>query len=56
MNVGVWGSQREAARVYRAEHGKEGFPWWCSVKNLAASARDMGSILGPGRFHMLWSN
>ena len=26
------------------------------VKNLPASAGDMDSILGPGRFHMTWSN
>ena len=26
------------------------------VKNLPASARDVGSIPGPGRFHMLWGN
>ena len=26
------------------------------VKNLPASAGDMGSIPGPGRFHMPWGN
>ena len=26
------------------------------VKNLPASARDMGSSLGQGRSHMPWSN
>ena len=26
------------------------------VKNLPAHVRDKGLILGPGRFHMAWSN
>ena len=26
------------------------------VKNLSANAEDMGSIPGPGRYHMPWSN
>ena len=32
------------------------FPWWLSGKNIPVSARDMGSIPGPGRFHMPQSN
>ena len=26
------------------------------IKNLPANAGDMGSVPGPGRFNMLWSN
>ena len=29
-----------------------GFPGGSVVKNLPANARDMGSVLGLGRFHM----
>ena len=32
------------------------FPGGPVVKNLPASAGDMGSIPGPGRFHMLQGN
>ena len=32
------------------------FPGGTVVKNLPASAWDMGSSPGPGRFHMPWSN
>ena len=31
-------------------------PWWLSGKDQPANAGDMGSIPGPGRFHMLQSN
>ena len=34
----------------------EGFPGGSVVKNLPASAADMGSIPGLGRSHKLWSN
>ena len=33
-----------------------GFPGGSAVKNLPANARDMGSIPGPGRTHMLQGN
>ena len=33
-----------------------GLPSGSGVKNLPASAEDMGSIPGPGRSHMLWNN
>ena len=33
-----------------------GFPGGPVVKNLLANAGDMGSIPGPGRFHMPWGN
>ena len=33
-----------------------GFPGGTVVKNLPANARDTGSIPGPGRSHMPWSN
>ena len=32
------------------------FPGGTVVKNLLANAVDTGSIPGPGRSHMLWSN
>ena len=32
------------------------FPGGTVVKNLPANAADTGSIPGPGRSHMLWSN
>ena len=32
------------------------FPGGAVVKNPPASAGDMGSIPGPGRTHMPWSN
>ena len=32
------------------------FPGGAVFKNLPANAGDTGSIPGPGRFHMLWSN
>ena len=34
----------------------EDFPGGRVVKNLPANTGDVGSIPGPGRFHMLWSN
>ena len=40
-------------------HSKKKGPrllWWFSSKNPPANAGDMGSISGPGRFHMLWGN
>ena len=33
-----------------------GFPGGAVVKDLPASAGDMGSSPGPGRSHMPWSN
>ena len=32
------------------------FPGGAVDRNLSALARDIGSISGPGRFHMPWSN
>ena len=40
--------------IKRIHYG--GFPGGPVVKNLPASAGDMGSSPGPGRSHMLWSN
>ena len=34
----------------------QGFPGGSVVKNPPANAGNMGSIPGPGRFHMLWDN
>ena len=34
----------------------EDFPGGGVVKNPPANAGAVGSIPGPGRFHMLWSN
>ena len=31
-----------------------GLPWWSGVKNLSDNTEDTGSILSPGRSHMLW--
>ena len=39
-----------------AQQMLEGFPGGPVVKNPRASAGDIGSIPGLGRFHMLWSN
>ena len=33
-----------------------GFPGGSVVKSLPANAGDVGSITGPGRSYMLWSN
>ena len=38
------------------ERDGEGFPGGPVVKNLPCNARDTGSIAGPGRFRMPWSN
>ena len=34
----------------------EGLPWWLSGKELPANVGDVGSIPGPGRFHLPQSN
>jgi len=39
-----------------AKRQGQGFPDGLVVKNLPASAEDMGLILGVGRSHMPWSN
>ena len=44
---------------YFTSYGKiyqRDFPGGAVVKNLPANAGDTGSIPGPGRFHMPWSN
>ena len=38
------------------KYNSRDFPGGAVVKNLPANAGDMGSIPGPGRSHMLWSN
>ena len=38
------------------EKSSQGFPGGSVVGNLPASAGDTGSILGPGRCHMLWGS
>ena len=40
----------------RSEIIQEGFPGDAVDKNPPTNARDSGSILGPGRFHMTWSS
>ena len=40
----------------RAKNPGVDFPDGPVVKNLSASAGDMGLILGLGRFHMPWGN
>ena len=46
----------EDARGLGHENHQQGFPGSSVVKNLPANAGDTGSIPGPGRYHMLWSN
>ena len=41
--------------VYQRIHTRD-FPGGPVVKNLPASAGDMGLIPGPGRFHMVQDN
>ena len=41
---------------YSIRNLPEGLPGGAMVKNPPASEGDMGSILGPGRSHMPWSN
>ena len=43
-------ASRHDLRVHRGLSGGS------EVKNLSANAGDVGSILDPGRFHLLWSN
>ena len=50
----------EKARFYsRKSHYKtkgSGLPWWLSVRNPPANARDTGLSPGQGRSHKLWSH
>ena len=45
-----------AALFTIAKTWKQGFPGGTVVKNPPANAGDTGSSLGPGRFHVPWSN
>ena len=52
---------KNPAMVPACEHAweksnAEGFPGGAVVKNPPANAGDVGSIPGPGRSHMPWSN
>ena len=38
------------------KNSAQGFPGSAVVENLPANAGDVGSIPGPGRSHVLWSN
>ena len=42
--------------LHFCEKGAEDFPGGTVDRNLPANAGDMGSIPGPGRFHMTWSS
>ena len=54
---GARGGDGMSARLGRIRKGfGGGFPGGAVVKNLPASAWDMGSSPGPGRSHMPWSN
>ena len=44
------------SRILSIKITVEGFPRGSVVRNLPASAGDMGSIPDPGRFHMPHSN
>ena len=50
----------DKARFYsRKSHYKtkgSGLPWWLSVRNPPANARDTGLIPGQGRSHVLWGH
>ena len=43
-------------KLYLNKAWGEDFPGGIVVKNPPANAGDMGSIPGPGRSHMSWSN
>ena len=43
-------------RKNKAKFRRQDFPGGPVAKNLPAIVGDTGSILGPGRFHMLQSN
>ena len=40
-------------RMAKTKHNTEDFPGGTVDSNLPAKAADMGSIPGPGRFHLL---
>ena len=44
-----------AAKISFKNEGED-FPGGAAVENLPANAGDTGSIPGPGRSHILWSN
>ena len=46
-----WGIMPIQSKQYSGD-----FPGGAVVKNPPANAGDTGSIPGPGRSHMLWSN
>ena len=52
----VRGDLNHSRKKCEIEDVEEDFPDGVVVKNPPAHARDMGSILGPGRFHMPRSN
>ena len=61
MNLGWWTSKPVVILLshdieYIIRNVDQDFPGGAVVKNLPANAGDMGSIPGPGRSHMPWSN
>ena len=55
-SISTIGKSPHALQPKKNKKQKEDFPGGPTVKNLPASARDTGSIHGPGRFHMPRSN
>ena len=52
----IWGNGYMVGKVFKCylRRGFQDFPGGAMDRNLPANAGDMGSIPGPGRFHMLW--
>ena len=48
--------QRKQKHYTNSKSNLGDFPGGTAVKNPPANAGDMGSIPGPGRSHMPWSN
>ena len=47
---------KELLQLYSKKTTQLGFPGGAVVKNPPANAGDTGSLPGPGRSHMPWSN
>ena len=52
MNI----TKKKQTHRYKEQTSGWDFPGGAVVKNLPANAGDMGSIPGPGRSRMPWSN
>ena len=55
--LGITGSGHSLLQhCFTSKDTNQGFPGGPVVKNSPVNIRDTGSIPGPGRSHMLWSN